>query len=368
MVVRFLGTSTTSSRLKDTLISIHGQLEQIFKLGFEPDESDDLNSIGTFLESYLTKLIKAKPKRKFLIIFDSLDQLDSSPSDIEWLFTIFPASVKLICSCLSDNQTLFQKLLQNLELKESNLLQMKSLSLQSAKTILTNWFEGSNRKLTESQWKFLDSVVSQGHPQPLYLKLLFEFAKSWPSYEEPSATFSSLISMDACIGYLFDGLELAHGRILISHCIFYLTYFQTGISENEIEDILSIDDDVLDEIYVRHQPNIRRFPAALFVRIKADLNEYLTEKETDDMKVICWYHRRFQEVAWQRYVASLNVAKRDSLITNVVHYFIETWNKNPKPFTYNEYVRAKKGLASINSSALRLTRPQPLVSYSSSNK
>lgn len=46
------------------------------------------------------------------------------------------------------------------------------------------------------------------------------------------------------------------GKILFSRCMFYMSTFKNGISESELEDILSIDDDVLYEIFEYHEPPV----------------------------------------------------------------------------------------------------------------
>ena len=87
----------------------------------------------------------------------------------------------------------------------------------------------------------------------------------------------------------------------------YLSSFKNGISESEIEDILSIDDDVLYDIFEFHAPPIRRLPLALWLRIKDDLKGYMVEKAIDDIRVIYWYHRRFIEVASSYYIKKLQI-------------------------------------------------------------
>ena len=61
-----------------------------------------------------------------------------------------------------------------------------------------------------------------------------------------------------------------------------MNIMENGISENELEDILSLDDDLLTQIFEFHSPPLRRFPIALWFRIKHVMKEYLVEKEIDD--------------------------------------------------------------------------------------
>ena len=61
-----------------------------------------------------------------------------------------------------------------------------------------------------------------------------------------------------------------------------------GISETEIESILSLDDEVPIDIFKFHAPPIRKLPVALWSRIKYDLRGYMVEKEVDEPRVIYW--------------------------------------------------------------------------------
>lgn len=48
---------------------------------------------------------------------------------------------------------------------------------------------------------------------------------------------------------------------------------KSGLSEAELEDILSCDDDVLNDVYMYWTPPIRRLPPLLLVRLKASLED-----------------------------------------------------------------------------------------------
>ena len=65
---------------------------------------------------------------------------------------------------------------------------------------------------------------------------------------------------------------------LLNQCI--MSYIadiiaKNGLSESELEDILSCDNDVLNDVYVYWTPPIRRLPPLLMVRLRTDLSSYL---------------------------------------------------------------------------------------------
>ena len=69
---------------------------------------------------------------------------------------------------------------------------------------------------------------------------------------------------------------------------------RNGLSHTELEDILSIDDEVLDEIYQYWSPpndEIVRIPPLMWTRLKYELEEYMVERQTYGKTVMVLYHR-----------------------------------------------------------------------------
>ena len=70
-----------------------------------------------------------------------------------------------------------------------------------------------------------------------------------------------------------------------------------------MEDTLSCNDKVLNEIYRYHDPPVKgvlRIPSLLWARISLDLKEYVVERRVDGKLTMHWYHRSFLEVATKR--------------------------------------------------------------------
>ena len=69
-----------------------------------------------------------------------------------------------------------------------------------------------------------------------------------------------------------EKVETKHGWLLVSHTLAYVTAAKSGVSETELEDLISLDDKVLDDIYQYHLPPVRRIPPLLWTRFTALLN------------------------------------------------------------------------------------------------
>lgn len=117
---------------------------------------------------------------------------------------------------------------------------------------------------------------------------------SWCCLSELKNKFSinhlSFLSSNVCKKKNLE-FSFQHGRILVFHALAYITAAKSGLSETELEDLISLDDRVLDDVYQYHLPPVRRIPPLLWTRIRNDLPNYLSEREADGVSVLNWYHR-----------------------------------------------------------------------------
>ena len=64
--------------------------------------------------------------------------------------------------------------------------------------------------------------------------------------------------------------------------------------ETELDDLLSLDDEVLDNAYQYWPPpnhNTVRVPGLLWARMRHDLGENLVERQSNGKTVLAFYHR-----------------------------------------------------------------------------
>ena len=189
------------------------------------------------------------------------------------------------------------------------------------------WLQDNKRKLTESQERALLKQVSNC-PSQLYLKLVLEQAVKWKSY-----TFLEEENLGASVREmiisLFERLEVKHGKELFQHTLAYITASRRGISEAELEDVLSCDDIVLDKLFSSWAPPIRRLPLSLWLRIKADLDCFLAVHVENGVRLITWAHQQFHDVAMERYMFSDDTELR-RFHSEFADYFIGRWTQGAK--------------------------------------
>ena len=215
---------------------------------------------------------------------------------------------------------------------------MPILPVETASLILDAWLKDAGHVVTDAQKKVVMDAFDQC-PLPLFLKLANDEALRWKSYTPPEQTILQH-TIKAAINGLFERLERLHGHLLVSHALGYMTAAKSGLSDAELDDILSIDDEVLNDVYQYWTPPVRRIPPLLWVRAKNDLGSYLTSRGADNVLVNTWYHRQFIETATERYLPP-DAAKK--LHRTLADYFLGTWSGGyKKPFTDKQGHDAEK--------------------------
>lgn len=211
-------------------------------------------------------------------------------------------------------------------------MEVPKIPLNEANVILDNWLRAGNRTILPKQKTYVMESF-QKCPLPLYLKLAFDEALRWNSY----TPFSELClepSVREIIDDMFSRVERRHGKVLVSHALAYITASKNGLTETELEDLLSLDDEVLNDVYQYWTPPVRRLPPLLWIRIRSDIGDYLIERGADGTRVVFWYHRQFIEAARERYLESDQATKIHAIMSE---YFLGRWSGGiKKPFLNKE--------------------------------
>ena len=275
LLCRYCGTTPDSSSLGPLLTSLCQQISYTNLLPFE-DIPDDLVP----LTAHMKELLKnATAERPLIICLDSVDALVGSQdaNKMSWLPTKLPPHCKIIVSCTREDNNpalcVDYKLLTHVIECKENFLEVKALGDEMAWDVIKLWMKSAGRDLNNYQWRVVANAVS-ACSLPIFCKLVFAEICRWKSYSRPQDTYLAHSVMDS-IFLLFEKVETKHGWLLVSHALSYVTASKNGVSEPEIEDLISLDDKVLDDIYQYHLPPFRRIPPLLWTRYISTLNQNL---------------------------------------------------------------------------------------------
>ncbi|XP_023324790.1 NACHT and WD repeat domain-containing protein 2 [Eurytemora carolleeae] len=367
LMCRFCGTTPNSTALGPLLKSICQQISYTYMLPFE-DIPDDTVPVTAFLKELL-KLATAE--RPLLIFLDSVDELTGSQdaNKMSWLPLKIPDHCKIVVSCTYEegNPALMQdlKFLRAMIEDDNQFLEVTALGSELAWRVMKLWMTSAGRTLNNYQWRVVANALDHC-TLPIFCKLVLQEVCRWKSYFEPEKTVLMTNVQDS-VFQLFQRVENKHGWMLVSHALAYVTASKNGVSEPEIEDFISLDDKVLDDIYQYHLPPTRRIPPLLWTRVRSDLPGYLADSEADGVCVINYYHKQFKHAAKQRYF--LDDTDYLYFHSYMSDYFLGTYGGGIlKPFRYTEIQKHTFNLKSKDDNKDRQVPAMPLAYYNRQGK
>ncbi|ODS35653.1 MAG: hypothetical protein A7316_03440 [Candidatus Altiarchaeales archaeon WOR_SM1_86-2] len=297
VVFRFIGATPRSSDGRALLESLCRQISR----RYGADESTTPAEYRELVQEFQKRLALSTQGKPLIVFLDALDQLSDANNarNLLWLSAKLPEHVRLIVS------TLPGECLSVLEgkLPETNRIEMEPMPLNEGSKLLGLWFEDVGRTLQDHQWnEVLDKFAGCG--LPLYLKLAFEEARRWKSYTKKTELSSDIPGI---ICDLFERLssDTNHGRIMVSRSLGYLAAAKNGLSEDEMLDVLSLNEDVFQDFIQRayYEPPEKRLPVVVWSRLYFDMEPYLTERDIDGTALLTFYHQQLGEAIARLYLA-----------------------------------------------------------------
>ena len=313
LVTRFCGISPDSNSVQPLLYSICTQIYRVLHL------TDDVPHDFTKLCKYFYNILKLASKDQPLVIFiDSIDQLDDQyggRSNLTWLPNELPEYAYVV---VSTDSTKFKCLGS---LQETNItncyLDVCTISMYDADDIIQGCLGQNNRTLQFDQRQQVIENAQDGSeeaPSILRLKLVCDFASKLSSFEELpdySKTINGLVNM------FFEKLEEDQGDAIVSKMVGLIGVSDFGLSEEELIDMISCDNSLMDAIFQDHHTSVKRLPYIVWSSFRNFCNDYLVEQTVYNKTALNWFHSSFKEVAYQRYCKP----NLESLLHTLTFYF-----------------------------------------------
>jgi WD40 repeat protein len=247
-------------------------------------------------------LSMADPGKGLVIFLDALDQIPHRDPfrDLHWLPEELPPNVWLVLSTLPSAGLEKLKSAQ----PASKLLELGPMKEAAAHQVLDAWLGHAHRKLQPAQ---RDYVLDRFRdcPHPLFLRLAFEQAKRWKSFT-PEHEIQLKRDVPGLIRGMLDRLsgERHHGEVLVKRSLGYLAASKNGLSEHEILELLSMDEEVMDDFRARspESPQAGSLPFIVWSRFFHDMAPYLSVRLADGARLIRFFHSQLEEVVRRDYL------------------------------------------------------------------
>ena len=344
VLLRFCGTSPGSGTGTMLLLNLCRQIHYILD-----KNEDDIPQTYSGRVRHFHGLLAS---HAMIVVIDSLDQLsndDEARSNLTFLRNIKPhPRTLIIVSTIPDDRESGYLFGCSSRLSESNVPSIVvPISAEGAELFLLNFLEKRyQRKLTDNQMECV-LEASQQEPSALWFTLAARIASTWTS---SMPIFHNDVHPHGCriaagvkplLDQIFDQISKDFGQELSRLALTLLTIARNGIKSTEMEDLLSLDDTVLDDIFQYSKPNMRRIPVHVWLRLKNHLESLIVEVSDG---CVTWYHRQLHEAAQTRFIdfERGKYAKRAHLV--MAKYFSNRVSKNDqKARNIAEHPRALKG-------------------------
>ena len=353
IVTRFIGKDDQTETIQHLLYYLCHQLAFI-----TGRYRQDVPSSYRSLKNYFIDLIQRGEYGGMLVILlDGLDKISSTDSGhkLDWLPSRIAANVKIVATVNSENVEMFERVQNKLE---DGIIQMPEFTSIDCENIMKLLMNDSDRSVNYNQWKQIQNAF-RNCSSPLFVNLVFEKVLKWKSNEFKDTHLG--ISADQIVRQVFDDVEQRFGKALVCKILGYLSASKTGLSESELEDILSLDDEALNNVFITLgcYPPARRFPQLCWILLRNALAPFLVSVEMDDIAVIQWKFKVFSQHASERYANT----ETDSCVrihSNIADYFLGIWSGvKRKPFKHPAVLMAKYKFLETDDEACRFVPEQP---------
>ena len=295
IVVRFVGATPRSAGPRTLVQDLTATLRQR-RGGGDPDPP-----LGTdaAVSAFRTELGRPRPGRATVLVVDGLDQLSGDVVDLAWLPAEPTPGVQLIVSAQTGPVAdAAERYLQ------TTPVVLQPMPADEGEQLLDSWLAAAGRTLRRHQRAEVRRAFGV-LGLPLHLRLAFDEARLWPSWEPVAPGFLA-DDVPGLVGQLLDRLRLEHGEFLLATALGCLAAARNGLAEDEELDLLSANPDVDREVAARfpRSPDIGgQVPPVLWARLRSDLQPYLTERRADGRVLLGFFHSQLADGVRTRYLA-----------------------------------------------------------------
>ncbi|KAM9761938.1 NACHT domain- and WD repeat-containing protein 1 [Menidia menidia] len=263
--------------------------------------------------------------RTLLVVLDAVEQLDARHHSLGWLPAAIPPGVHLLVAVDTSSEA-FARARRR---ADARLFELPPLACEEGRRIMEAQLRARRRSLSgQQQHAVLQSFTPAGCP--LQLRTALALAGRWASFT-PQSELRLGASTQEVMSQLLLWLEERHGRGLVGGALGYIALAREGLLEAELRDVMSLDDDVIREVYAHAlppTPSLIRLPPLLWARLRQDLQDQLEDRWTHGVCALAFSSRSLSEAVTARYLTSERRRRGHGVLAE---YFLGRWAGRLKP-------------------------------------
>ncbi|TPX74763.1 hypothetical protein CcCBS67573_g03956 [Chytriomyces confervae] len=412
-ILRFIGSSPDSSNAITLLRSICRQLKRVVQncnVGstqsgdnppcsspiFDPDYlPGDFSSLHA---NFLELLAFATPERPIFLLLLNIDKLNSDEfgCGLEWLsIENGVPNVYIALSASQESSAILENLKVKTERAQQILLQLKKeifgdltlsiemIDIPQCQVELNRWQKLDGLKIVQLQRRSLlfaaTAVSSNGFSTtPWILRAHYLHVRKLHSWESYNPTIISNLK-DAelhLVNCFFDSAEKLHGKTVLARLARLLILVRDGLSESALEDLLSLDPDILSESIASQIECSNITPLTPLIpipRISSVAIVYLLNTLIKDYELVIrgrgyergpnllkWTSETVRDVAKSRYLGDPKIVQ--AAFEDIAAYFNNDWTNPERRLKEQDCINIYlKGIGSSGENWKGALKPQRLL-------
>jgi NACHT domain- and WD repeat-containing protein len=312
VIYRFIGATPGSTVLRSLLIDLCRALGERYDALPALREGLDVKDLA---KEFASRSEQASADRPLVILLDALDQLSAADNahTLFWLPSALPPHVRMIVSAVESSPA-GQALARRSQ--AADVVNVAPISQERAREFGTDLLQellaDGGRKLNEEQQEeVLSKFAAEENRVPLYLKLAFEEARRWRSWQSVKLPPAEEGVEGLIRKALLPRLEEAHGEKFVEHALGFLAAARYGLSVSELLEVLWAQLPVQEEFGNRshQQAPAQGMPPIVWSRLHADLEPYLLERDVDAAALYGFFHRQMAEAVEQHYLGEPRIRR-----------------------------------------------------------
>jgi hypothetical protein len=288
-----------------------------------------LETLSSLLFILHERLAIEANRQPIVIFLDGIEQIadTNNRAELVQILSAPPKGVLVVFSTTPEGMNEIEKAISISYRFPGIILFLDTLKREHGMAILENLLRSSNRCLSnKKQMDFLLDCFEAAGCLPLYLVLVAESARKWPSYLDVNSLPIKPSKFPLFLYSQWQKLANRHGKILFTTTMGLIKAAKEGLSENELASLLSNDNRVFKEIASTKDrtPPIEKIPDIIMIHLWMDLLPFLDLKSHQSVKpsLLLSFRHSFIEKNFSEWFQKKNYFE-ESCAKNLACYFLK---------------------------------------------